>query len=723
MAHRTALAGLLLAFFLIHWTRPEAGAAPAASPASAAPDLKPIPRKLPPPGDATLDPADRAKIEAELSKVQARLKALEAKPDPEDLLADVRVYEKAVRFALLHNEFYGAKKPAAPAKPAAGAKPAAKPAAPAADAKPQPPRGVAACLDLLKSAGKRLDELEAGKHSWTTQKGAIVRGYTSAVDGSAQPYGLEIAEELDLSKPVPLYIWLHGRGDTDTDLYFIKGREGKKGEMPNKGAIVLHPLGRQCVGFKSAGEIDVLDAIESVKRRYKIDENRIVLAGFSMGGAGTWHLGAHYADRFVVVQPGAGFIDVKRYQGLDPATTPAAEATLWGLYDVPDYVHNLFNTTVLSYSGENDKQRASARIMADVFKAEGRELPQFIGPNVEHKYLPLPDLIGRITDAVKKGRDAHPKQVTLQTRTLRYNKMFWVEAVGLEEHWKDARIDATVRDDAFIEVRTKNVTEFVLKSPWGRADQSAGGPDRDIRVNVDGRPVLPAFVPADPADRASMPRLTAKALASGVRIWRVNNGWVMPPDGRVEAPPLRKSPGLQGPIDDAFMSPFLFVLPTGKAASPATAAWVEFESKHQIDRWRALFRGDPRVKKDTEVTPDDLKHFNVICWGDAASNAVIAKMADKLPATWAGGKLSFGGKQYDAATHVPAVIFPNPLNPARYVVLNSGPTFREAHDGTNSQQNPKLGDWAIIDVTTPPSAAAPGNVVANGFFDEAWKVK
>jgi hypothetical protein len=67
------------------------------------------------------------------------------------------------------------------------------------------------------------------------------------------------------------------------------------------------------------------------------------------------------------------------------------------------------------------------------------------------------------------------------------------------------------------------------------------------------------------------------------------------------------------------------------------------------------------------------------------------------------------------------LIFPNPLNPNRYVVLNSGLTFREGHDKTNSQQNPKLPDWAVIGLDRDPDALAPGRIAAAGFFDEAWK--
>ncbi len=57
------------------------------------------------------------------------------------------------------------------------------------------------------------------------------------------------------------------------------------------------------------------------------------------------------------------------------------------------------------------------------------------------------------------------------------------------------------------------------------------------------------------------------------------------------------------------------------------------------------------------------------------------------------------------------------------MVLNSGLTFREAHDKTNSQQNPKLPDWAVVDVRTPPGDSAPGAISAAGFFDERWQVQ
>ncbi len=79
-------------------------------------------------------------------------------------------------------------------------------------------------------------------------------------------------------------------GEKETDMHFIRGRQGGHGQIQPAGAIVLHAFGRQCIGFKSAGEVDVIDAIADVSKHYHIDPDRVILMGFSMGGAarGTW---------------------------------------------------------------------------------------------------------------------------------------------------------------------------------------------------------------------------------------------------------------------------------------------------------------------------------------------------------------------------------------------------------------------------------------------------
>jgi dienelactone hydrolase len=640
----------------------------ATHPAAAA-ELEPIPRRLPPQG-IELPAEDPANIAAQLEARQARLAKFAGHP----LAADVEIYIKAVDYAVRHREFYDAKQ-------------------------------IPLAYKQLDSANARLDELEKDAAPWTKARGLIVRGYRSSIDGSPQPYGLVVPEQLDLSQPVPLYVWLHGRGDTKTDLHFIEERETRIGQIAPENAIVVHPFGRQCIGWKSAGEIDVLEAIDHVASQYKIDPDKIVLMGFSMGGAGGWHIGAHYADRFVALSPGAGFAETARYNNLRPDAVPAVERTLWSLYDVPCYTRNLFNLPVVAYSGELDKQIQAARVMEEAFAAEGEKLPHIIGPGMGHKYHPdsLKEILARMDAAVQAATESAPPRVSLQTRTLRYHRMHWVSVEGLIAHWDDTRVDAAIAPGKRREITadTKNVSRIAF-SPWG---DMAG-----TTIVIDGQTVKVS----------EAPHVLPKA-----ELVRIDGMWKWIGDAKLKAA-LAKRPGLQGPIDDVLMDSFLVVAPDGKSSSDAVQQWVEFELAHFADRWRSVYRGDLPLKKAAELTSEDIANRHLILWGDAASNSVVARLLDgksgahRLPLTWNSEQLEFNGQKYDSARHLPLLIYPNPLNPRKYVVLNSGMTFREAHDRTNSQQNPKLGDWAIVELREPPSDTSPGRVVASGFFDEKW---
>ncbi len=120
------------------------------------------------------------------------------------------------------------------------------------------------------------------------------------------------------------------------------------------------------------------------------------------------------------------------------------------------------------------------------------------------------------------------------------------------------------------------------------------------------------------------------------------------------------------------------------------------------------------------INDADIAAHNLILWGDPGSNAILAKIADKLPVKWDKAGVKLGAESFDAGHHVPVLIYPNPLNPKRYVVLNSGFTFREYDYLNNARQVPKLPDFAVVDIDVPVSSRAPGGIVTAGFFTETW---
>ena len=177
----------------------------------------------------------------------------------------------------------------------------------------------------------------------------------------------------------------------------------------------------------------------------------------------------------------------------------------------------------------------------------------------------------------------------------------------------------------------------------------------------------------------------------------------------------------QGPIDDAFMERFLMVRPTGQAMSQLAAKWAEAQLGQAMSDWELQFRAKPLVKDDDDVTAADIADCNLILWGDPKSNSAIARVIDQLPLKWNKTTVKLGQAEAESATHAPVLIFPNPLNPKRYIVLNSGFTFSRFGHSSNATQTPKLPDWALADMRQPYNAGNPDCIAAAGFFNERWQ--
>jgi hypothetical protein len=698
----------------------QAPATPAPKPkATPPPVLDQLGIKLIPQPGVAIPEADRAELTAGVAelgrKIDALRAALKAKPDLLALLPDVMIFHKAVDWALRYNEFFNVKQ-------------------------------VGTAKQQLALGHQRAAELKDGKPAWITATGLVPRGYISKIDGSVQPYGMVIPEDWKPGEKVGrrLDFWAHGRGETLSELAFLDERLTKKGEFTPPGTLVLHLYGRYCNANKFAGEVDLFEALDHAHRTYHIDRNKLVVRGFSMGGAAVWQFGTHFAGMWAVVQPGAGFAETREFNKVyAPGKTAPTwwEEVLYRWYDATDIVGNLSNTTTIAYSGETDGQKQAADIMIRAARmdagnahppaaepgtvapgdgspsiGEARvtgtapdvEFYHVIGPQTAHKIKPesKPEIEAMIDDVLARPA-AQPKKVRFTTYSLIYPEMEWVRVEGLEKQWERAEVSAEVQGDKIV-ATTKNVTALRFPTPLGDTGPAS---DRIKSVVVDGQ------------------TLPAGWNKAGARFHRAGGKWaagVRPGSDLLGG----KQPGLCGPIDHAFMDKFLFVRPTGQPLNAVVGAWAAGELEHALGFWRKVFRGEAPAKDDTAITDADLASSHLVLWGDPSSNAVLKRIlaqaakADStrpFPIEWTGEKLLLGGQSYDATHTALVLIFPNPLSPSKYIVLNSGPTFREDALLNNSQQIPKLPDWAIIDVNTPPDGKWPGKVLNAGFFDEQWK--
>ena len=660
--------------------KPAAANNPASS-AKAAADPNAV-RVLPAPATQPIPPADKATIEKGLADLTAAIDAIQKQSAGDSkrlaLLPDIQIYQNALRYPLTYNE----------------------------------PIDIKQAKAAIAEGLARAAELKEGKHSWTDRSGP--RGYVSEIDASVQPYILRMpaAYKPGQSEPLPLALSCHGRNEKLTELSFISSKVGEGnagnstvGDPETK--FVAYLYGRFCCANKLAGEIDLLETWKNVAAQYPIDKSRVMVTGFSMGGGAVWHLAAHYGEHWVVATPGAGFSESQKFLHLEQngEVPPWYETALYHLYNATDQAENFYNCKTIAYAGEIDGQKQAGDVMEAEMAKLGMKLERFIGPKTAHKYEPETKkaMDARVEAVVKQGNDLSPKQVRFATFSLRYPSMHWVHVLGLEKHWTKATVDAEVTGPNTVRVTTQNVADLALDFPPG---MESIDPKQALKLTLDG---VEQTVKVSPTSGGS----------TRIELSKVDGKWDAIA-ARKGAAGLAKRHGLQGPIDDAFLSSFVIVKPSGAGAT-AAAGWAASECDHAIAQWRQVFRGEAPVKSAEQITDKEIAASNLVLFGDPTTNPLIARILPKLPIEWTKEKLVVNGQTFDAGRFAPVMIYPNPLNPKKYIVLNSGFTFREADSLNNARQTPKLPDYAVVDAQSPPTPKGWGTLPKVGFFGEQWQ--
>ncbi|MDY3551817.1 hypothetical protein R5W24_000897 [Gemmata sp. JC717] len=555
----------------------------------------------------------------------------------------------------------------------------------------------------LEQGLSRAKQAEGGKAMWRDAPGKwAVRAYRSRVDDSIQPYAVLLPHDYgkDPKKQWRLDIVLHGRDAALTEAKFIGTHQGTAPK--DLGYVQLEVYGRGNNAYRWAGETDVLEAggdfvtSEFLRGGPEIGTWQVVIRGFSMGGAGTWHIGLHRPFFFEVIGPGAGFTTTHGYIANLPKELPDYQEKCLRIYDAHLYAENAFNVPVVAYSGEKDAQKKAADNIEAALKGfkEPFKFTHLVAPGLEHQ-MPKPWQEKAEAEFKKylTAKRKTPERVRFVTFTTRWNDFAYGEIEALEKHYEKAVVDSTWTKDA-LRITTQNVASLRLRrlTDWHPVPAA---------VSIDGQTVATKLAPDE-----------------DLFLSKVGGKWVT---GRTDADKLRKRHKLQGPIDDAFVDGFVVARPTGQWKTPVKDRYQEAAADQFTAVWDRYFRGTLRT---TKVADYDAKiDGNLILFGDPENNPLIAKVLPKLPITWTKDELVVNGVKYDPKTHVPVLIYPNPLNNNEsYVVINSGHTFKEADlKGTNALLYPRLGDWAVIKPAPTEKDPAAYEVVAAGLFDENWQ--
>jgi predicted peptidase len=130
----------------------------------------------------------------------------------------------------------------------------------------------------------------------------------------------------------PLIMFLHGAGERGSDLKKVKVH-GPPKIVENQKDFPFIVVSPQCpTGDWWTDKVEVLiNLLDDIVARYKVDKKRVYLTGLSMGGYGTWSLASAYPERFAAIAPICG--GGKRFMALKLKDIP-----VWVFHGAKDRV-------------------------------------------------------------------------------------------------------------------------------------------------------------------------------------------------------------------------------------------------------------------------------------------------------------------------------------------------------------------------------------------------
>lgn len=168
----------------------------------------------------------------------------------------------------------------------------------------------------------------------------------SAVDGSIQYYAVMPPSVVASGSSYGLVLSLHGAG--------VQASGQAASYSPKPWAYLVAATNRRPFGFdwEEWGRLDAIETLDDALATLPIDETRVHLTGHSMGGHGSWHVGVHFADRFGVIAPSAGWISFETYGGPPHPSGPVGRAR--AASKTLDYIDNLAQSSVYIIHGSAD---------------------------------------------------------------------------------------------------------------------------------------------------------------------------------------------------------------------------------------------------------------------------------------------------------------------------------------------------------------------------------
>jgi dienelactone hydrolase len=531
------------------------------------------------------------------------------------------------------------------------------------------------------------------------------RTFISDIDGSVQYYAVNPARRKE-GVPSALILTVHGAG--------VEALNQANAYSGKSWAHIVAPTNRRPFGFdwEDWGRMDAVEVLNHAERDLSVNPGQIYLTGHSMGGHGTWHLGALYPCRFGAIGPSAGWISFSSYAARQSARadTPMEEMMRRAL--LPGQTLELMENYrslgiyILHGGADDNVPPGQARTMNDSLKTFHSDFVYHEQPGAGHwwdisdepgtdcvDWAPMMDFFAR-----------HARPLPEQVRQVDFRTPN--PAISSRCHW--AEISAQIHPLRISRIclrldpgqnrwegETENVARLALDT-----DRTAG--DKTLTVRLDGDTLKD--IPMPDGDRLWLQRDAEKG-------WRISD----PPS------PDRKGPHRYGPFKQAFRNRVVFVY--GTKGSEAENRWAFSKARFDAESFWYQGNGSVDLIPDTRFRPEAYMDRNVILYGNARTNAAWDNLLKGCPVRVDRGRVRVGSRTWKGENLACLFIYPRRDSDTASVGVVSGSGI---HGMRLTDTRPVFfAGYGYPDcVVFSPDANAEGNtgVAAAGVFGLDWKV-
>jgi len=560
-------------------------------------------------------------------------------------------------------------------------------------------------------------ELHAATGVGLVRPNGFVRlAYRDSADGGPVFCRAYLPRHYDPALKWPMMVSLHGFNFENPP--YVRWPDVDQRHDPNADygdLVVLYPHARLGGWVGSPSERDalqrnVLECIFMARQRFSLDDDRLYLRGYSMGGIGAWHIGTRHPELWAALAPLYGAWDYRVFPKEGNLAGLSERARFW-LERQSSFAQaeSLLHLPVFLVHGDAD-----AVVSVDLSRY-GTRLLQRWGYPVRYWEHPgqghgvwCEDVL--LSWFLSQKRAGEPRRVRLRAGDLKSAAAYWVRIEQRKDPLAFMLADVEIVGPNTIRLDTENVVGVSL-SPRGSlidAGESLeiiwNGADRRLERFKDGR----------------------------VTLWA--NGYGCDPGE------LSKRPELEGPISDVINTPFAIVQGS-IARDPAMREQCEQATLALIRHWEGAQHWSPRHFSDTELSDEDMARYSLILIGGPDENLVAQKLKDRVPLTVLADRITVDDHPFNAVDAVVQMIYPHPLNPDRYLVLTAAnsaegmslavprpaPTWTSIGHLPLIEHLPEDADWVIADGRVAGGQQGEAErrvrVIASGVFDQRWRLQ